>query len=202
MDFWTWLVTPQGMPVLVALVGVLGTVIAVAATIITQLVVEGRVKDREIARFDYEKQRDIEAARAAEKVRFEETKRLAFVRYLHSVISLEALFEIIKRQPWQLLRRSIRRSMTEIDEEYTRALMDIRLLAPEIHAESFATGEAINDATDSMSAAAFKKMDIDEIHSRLQLTRRAMQRSLGVQPEDDSSRHDRPPQSKEAPVIS
>ena len=38
MRFWEWLTSVNGLPVLVALIGVIGTVVAVAATIITQAI--------------------------------------------------------------------------------------------------------------------------------------------------------------------
>jgi hypothetical protein len=132
--FWEWLTSVNGLPVLVALISVIGTVVAVAATIITQMLVAKRARQQETARFNWERERYAAELKAAEASRFENVKREAFAAYLNSLAPNISTITLSKNHPWVLFfhRRLWRQRLIAAGDEHVRCLTQIRLLAPEV----------------------------------------------------------------------
>lgn len=183
MDFWRWLTSPDGVPVLVGIIGVLGTITAVAATVITQLVVEKRVKDREIARFDWERERQQADAAAAERARFEDVKRQAFADYLYYAEAIAADLDGVTSTFLNpiLFVDNVRtlRDMDRNREELKRRTHVILLIAPELAGLM----KAVNVRKHSVPRGRFQipEMNMREYRLALSRVRSAMQESLSIE---------------------
>lgn len=68
-----------------------------------------------------------------------------------------------------------------------RCLTQIRLLAPEVHRETMAVAEALEAASSKILRGESGDIDSDSITDLIKTTRIAMQRSLGIEPESQSS---------------
>ena len=59
-------------------------------------------------------------------------------------------------------------------------------MAPEVHAETFAVGEAVSEALRAVGRRRINETDPERIMALLRIARRAMQRALGITPEEDA----------------
>lgn len=184
MIFWQWLTSPTGIPVIIAFIGVSGTLLGVLVSVLTQALLQRRVDRRETERLAFERERWQFEQNALEVSKHEERRREAYIGYLHSGITLQMLFHQINqsRRKFAFSRFGSADYQAALDQWALR-IIEIRILAPEVHSITFKTGDQMHLVHNNLENGIPIDDELDELSNLLAQCRREMQRSLGIEPE-------------------
>lgn len=180
-----WLTSPTGLPVLIAIIGVLGTLLGVLVSVLTQVVLQRSVDSRETERLAFERQRWQFEQDAMHKSRHEDLKREAYIGYLYTGVTLHGLFAFQNEHRLRFrLSKPTRTTYQRALDDWARRIVEIRILAPEVHAITFKTGDQVDLIYNKILKGHSVTFQLDELSDLLARCRRAMQHSLQIEPED------------------
>jgi hypothetical protein len=127
VQFWEWLTSDDGLPVLVALIGFIGTVIAIAATIVTQAVTARAAAKREQARLQLEREQ-------WEAERFSDSRRIAFVNFLQAHDEYLKTCRKVYLEINDVVRDKMLKERIRVDGARVEAIQaEISLIAPDVY---------------------------------------------------------------------
>jgi hypothetical protein len=173
--------------ILVAIIAAGAAIIAsVSANVVTAVVSAHREKKR----LQFEMERYRAEAESAERARFDDVKREAFVAYLDGAARLLGALSIIKSASLITIlftRGYLRRQLFESASEHLRCVNQITLMAPEIRDEVRAVSDLVERAQESIVRGNFAAIDLDAIIERVSEVRKAMQRALRIEPGPDAA---------------
>lgn len=172
--------------VLVAIIAAGAAIVASVSANVVTAVVSAR---REKKRLEFEMDRYKAEAASAERARFDDVKREAFVRYLDGMAGLLGSMSIITSASLLTLffaRGYMRRQLFATAGEHVTSVNQITLMAPEIRDEVRAVSDLVESAQESIVRGDYAAVDLDAITDRVREVRKAMQRDLRIEPGPDS----------------